>query len=123
MSSHTEVFEKIFEMAETLQEAQDTLQEQLMAKQLKESSVIVEEMINVLNSIESALETDAIKKRLSENQIMELNDKFKDLLERLKMELSTENYDAMNRLLNEDIPPAYEEWKSEIYRELKPLLN
>lgn len=126
MSNHTEIFEKILEMVDTLQEAQESLIEHMEVEKLKEFNVINDEMINVLDSIKGALETEVIKKRLSENKILELTAEFRDVLVQLKQEAqeaSGENYEALQQFLNEKIPPIYESWKEEIRRVLLPLIS
>jgi len=126
MSNHTEIFEKILEMVDTLQEAQESLIEHMEVEKLKEFNVINDEMINVLDSIKGALETEVIKKRLPENKILELTAEFRDVLVQLKQEAqetSGENYEALQQFLNEKIPPIYESWKEEIRRVLLPLIS
>lgn len=126
MSNHTEIFEKILEMVDTLQEAQESLIEHMEVEKLKEFNVINDEMINVLDSIKGALETEVIKKRLSENKILELTAEFRDVLVQLKQEAqeaSGENYESLQQFLNEKIPPIYESWKEEIRRVLLPLIS
>jgi len=120
MEKYREVIERILELLNTMEEGLDYVQNQLGELKYEEALIVVKDLIDALDSIDSSIQP--MDNKLPQNNISALSSSLKACFDKVVGKFDQNNEVIIDSLLEKEVIPEFARWREEIDKVLRPYI-
>jgi len=115
-----EVIERILELLDTMKEGLDYIQTQLSELKYEEALVVMKDLIDALDSIDSSIQP--MENELPQNEIGVLTASLKLCLNKAVGSFDQNNGVNIDSIVEKEVIPEFTSWREEIEKVLRPYI-